>query len=249
MQYSPSLERATITFFLLFECQLLLSFTFPFFFFFFSYLNPVSPRILLALKYTQDSSFYQPHCYSPPPLPRSPRSKALSLQLDGCSSLIGLPAFFPSFSARCCMYMLCELDAYVKPICSWMIPLPEAYQRLPPRMKTNLPVLCKACSSPVFSSVYSQPHFPSDLRHCASRSPGPAVPSGGHLACTPHIASWLLFRYRFNSGASSNTWRENTCTISLPPPLYSSPAFKCFSPLHLSPCIIFTLYVLYLHYM
>lgn len=224
--------------------------TFPcFFFFFFSYLNPVSPRILLALKYTQDLTPFLPTSLLPPP-PAAPGPKHWALAL-GCSSpLIGLPAFPLAFSARHAWHMLHRVDALRKTHRRFLDDsLPEAYQgSLSQNENQNPPSALQGLLQPCLFLSLFQPHFPSDLRHSFS-SPGPAVPSGGHLACTP-TCFWLLFRYRLTVGllwTPEKTPAHQPASSSLTP----SPALMFFLTAFITVyyiyiiCIIFTLYVLY----
>ena len=183
--------------------SILSSFTFLFFV---SYLNPVSLRILLALKYTQAlTSSYQPHCYRLPS--HSPRSRALLLlawmaAAAAAKSLhmvavapeqVSLPFPWPSLLGGA-WYVLHRVDALRKTHRRFLDDSPSLSLPKAPSQNENqtLTVLCKACSSPVFSSVYSSLTLPQTC-DTASQSPGPAVSSGGHLACTPTIF-WPLFR-------------------------------------------------------
>lgn len=135
--------------------------------------------------------------------------------------------------------MLHRVDALRKTHRRFLDDSPSSSLPKAPSQNENqtLPVLCKACSSPVFSSIYSSLTFPQTC-DTASRSPGPAVPSGGHLACTPTFF-WPLFRYRFNSGPSLNIW-ENiwmpACLLLSTP----SPALMFF------PTAFITVYYIYI---
>lgn len=104
MQYSPSLERATITFFLLFECQPFVVLYFSVFFFFFFIFKSSQPENLAGFEIYPGSDLFLPTSLLPSPLPQPQVQSTVTSCLDGCSSpLIGLPAFPLAFSARCCM--------------------------------------------------------------------------------------------------------------------------------------------------
>ena len=162
---------------------------------------------MLALKYTQAlTSSYQPHCYCLPS--HSPRSRALSLlawmaaAAAAAKSLhmvavapeqVSLPFPWPSLLGGA-WYVLHRVDALRKTHRRFLDDSPSSSLPKAPSQNENqtLTVLCKACSSPVFSSVYSSLTLPQTC-DTASQSPGPAVSSGGHLACTLTIF-WPLFR-------------------------------------------------------